>query len=259
MDNKYTDNEIKIEKRGSEWFENFWYYHKWHVIAIAFAVIVIAVCVYSCLAKPKTDITVLYAGPYSSADASVPYIKEDLSAIMPESVGKNGAEILILSKYTQDQAERLAKQSVAEYLEEEKKQGRHYTAEERDNLIQRQIDQYNSITRSNQSSLSSYMGIGRYSLCLLDPSVYEEYSGKGMFVLLSDIFGEDNIPESSYRDDAIRLCETKLYKNNQSGIGKLPDDTLICLRIEPIMSGCSGSGNTEDYQKAMEMFIAMTK
>ena len=259
MDNKYTDNDIKVESSKNQKLENFWYYHKWHVIAIAFAAIVIAVCVYSCLAKPKTDITVLYAGPYSSADASVPYIIENLSAVMPESVGKNGADILILSKYTQEQAERLAKKSVAEYLEEEKKQGRHYTVEERENLIQRQIDQYNSITRSNQNSLSSYMGIGKYSICLLDPSIYEEYSGKGMFVLLSDIFGEENIPNSSYRDDAIRLCDTKLYRNNQSGIGNLPDDTLICLRIEPIMSGCAGGGNTEDYKKAIEMFIAMTK
>ena len=193
MDNKFTDNEIKIESHGNQKLENFWYYHKWHVISIAFAVIVIAFCVYSCISKPKNDITVLYAGPYSSADAAVPYMKDNLSAIMPDSVGSNGAEILILSKYTQEQAEQLAKKSVAEYIEEEKKQGRYYTAEERENLIQRQIDQYNSITRSNQNSLSSYMGIGKYSICLLDTSIYEEYSGKGMFVLLSDIFGEENI------------------------------------------------------------------
>ena len=259
MDNKYTDNDIKIEGSNNQKLENFWYYHKWHIITIAFVAIVIAVCVYSCFAKPKTDITILYAGPHSSADSSVPYIKESLSAIMPESVGNNGVELLILSKYTQEQAEQLAKKSVAEYIEEEKKQGRYYTNEERENLIQRQIDQYNSITRSNQNSLSSYMGIGKYSLCLLDPSIYEEYSGKGMFVLLSDIFGEENIPQSAYKDDAIRLGDTALYKNSASGIGKLPSDTLICLRVEPIMGGCAGSSNSADYQKAMEMFIAMTK
>ncbi len=257
MDNKIPESEIKVENRFAKKFENFWYYHKWKVIVAAFAAFVIGVCVYSCVSKPKLDITVLYAGPFSSQDTAVLQINEDLSAVMPESIGTDGAAVNVLGMYTEEQCRALAEQSVLEYIEEEKKLGRNYTEEERASLVTKHMERYRSITRSSTSSLGSYIGMGNYTLYFLDPSIYETYRGEEVFVLLSDVFGEA-VPASAYSDDAIKLCETSLYKNNPKGVGKLPADTLICLRLEPVFKGCGG-GNSDDYNKAVEMFKAIAE
>ena len=39
MDNKYSDNEIKVEEGFAKKFENFWYYHKWKVLVSLFALV----------------------------------------------------------------------------------------------------------------------------------------------------------------------------------------------------------------------------
>ena len=210
MDNKIPENDIKIENGFTKKFENFWYYHKWKVIIGAFVAFVLAVCIYSCAAKPKIDITLLYAGPYSSYDSATPKINESLTAIMPESVGTNGAALNVLEIYSTEKARELAEKTVDEYIAEEKQNGVFYSPEEREHLISQQVDRYNSINMDNSTKLGSYLGMGNYSVCLLDPSVYETYRGKEIFVLLSDVFG-NHIPASAYSEDAVSLSETWLY------------------------------------------------
>ncbi|MBE6600651.1 MAG: hypothetical protein E7640_05590 [Ruminococcaceae bacterium] len=257
MDNKIPENDIKVEGTGAAALENFWYYHKWKVIVSLFVAFVIGVCVWSCFAKPKIDISLLYVGSFDPMDAATQEMTETLSKIEPSSVGTNGVGLNMLSYYTEEQAKELAEKSVNAYIAEENKNGIFYDEEERLSLINRQIDRYNSITADTQKSLGSHIGAGNYLLYLLDPAVYEAYRGNGVFVGLSSVFG-DNIPLSAYSYDAIKLCETALYKNDPNGIGKLPKDTLICLRIEPVFGGCGGS-HSEDYEKAVEMFKIMAE
>ncbi len=257
MEEKIQDNGIKVEGRAASKLSNFWYYHKWKVIIGIFVAIVLGVCVWSCLAKPKTDIDILYAGPFDSMNSATQKMTETLSRIEPETVGTNGIGLNVISYFTEEQAEKFARESVEDYIAEEKENGRFYSTEEKASLISQQIDRYNSLTMSAKNSLGSQIGMGHYTLYLLDPAVYEIYSANEVFVLLSDIFGE-NIPASAYSEDAIRLSETSLYKNDPSGIGKLPADTLICLRVEPVFGGCGGK-NSVDYEKAVAMFIEMTK
>ncbi len=257
MDNKIPENDIKVESAALTKLGNFWYYHKWKVIIAIFIAFVIGVCAWSCLSKPKADVDVLYAGPHDSMDAATQKMQETLSRIEPESVGKNGVGLSLLPYYTEEQAKKLAEKSVSEYIEEQKKQGVFYGSEERESLIRQQIDRYNGLTVNTQSSLGSHIGMGHYSVYLLDPAIYEMYSANEVFVLLSDIFG-DAVPDGAYSEDAIKLSETALYKNDPNGIGRLPEDTLVCLRVEPIFGGCGGQ-NSKDYEKAVEMFIAMTK
>ena len=257
MDNKIPENGIKVENAFVKKLDNFWYYHKWKVIIAAFVAFVVAVCVYSCLSKPKTDITVLYAGPVSSQNTAILNMNDTLTEVMPESVGKNGAAMNVLSIYTEERARKLAEDTVNRYIEEEKKNGRYYDSAERESLIKQQIDRYNSVTADGINSLGSYIGMGNYTVYLLDPSLYEKYSANEVFVLLSDVFGED-VPLSAYSEDAIKLCETEIYKNDPDGIGQLPADTLVCLRVEPVFGGCGGK-NSANYEKAVEMFRAMVK
>ena len=141
----------------------------------------------------------------------------------------------------------------------EKDEGRVYGEEDKQGLINDKIAGYKSITAESYRSIGNYIAMGNYSLYFLDPDVYEYYNAKdNIFVPLSEVFGDD-IPASAYSENAIKLSETDLYKNNPDGIGKLPKDTLICLRVEPLMSGCGGQGDNETYQRALDMFKEIAK
>jgi len=257
------DNENKIpdefkyspDSETAKKFDNFWYYHKWKVIAAIFIVAVIAVCVYSCIQKPKTDITVLYAGPFGSYNESVPKINGELTSVMPDSLGDDGAVMNVLEIYSAEQIQEIAEKEVADYLEETKEQ---LSDEEINTLITRQKNSLSKLTMTNNQSLSSYLQVGNYSIYLLDPSIYEQYKSIGVFAKLSDIFG-DNIPESAFSDDAIKLSETEFYKKSAGGISALPEDTLLCIRIAPVFSsGCGGKKAAKaEYEEAIEMFKAI--
>jgi len=252
-ENKLPDEfKYSPESKTAKKLDNFWYYHKWKVIGAIFAVFVIVVCVYSCLSKPEKDIALLYAGPYSSYDESVLNINAELTEIMPESFKDKGAVLTVLEIYTAEQIKALAEKEVEDYLKETKEE---LSAEEIAGLINRQENSLSQLTTTNSKSLSSYLQMGNYSIYLLDPAVYEQYRSVGVFAKLSDVFGDD-IPESAVSDDAIKLSETEFYKKSSNGIGNLPEDTLLCIRVKPVFgTGCSGErGNDKEYDKAVEMF-----
>lgn len=49
-------------KWTKEWWDYFWYYYKWRVLFIAFAVVCVAVTVTQCVTRERYDMTVTYAG-----------------------------------------------------------------------------------------------------------------------------------------------------------------------------------------------------
>ena len=100
MDKKIPENDIKVESKGAAALENFWYYHKWKVIVSLFVAFVIGVCVWSCLAKPKIDISLLYVGSFDPMDAATQEMTETLSKIEPSSVGTNGVGLNMLDRLT---------------------------------------------------------------------------------------------------------------------------------------------------------------
>ena len=261
MDNKRPDQDIKVQGELSKKLENFWYYNKWKVIFIAIAVVVLAVCVYSCIDKPKYDITVVYAGPYTSTDKSIPNINNDLSGIMPDSIGENGASVLVLSIFTEEQARIISTKNANEYIKLKKQAGVEYTAEgekkEREKFISDGVAQCMTLTNEGNRALRDYLMAGQYTVFMFDPETYEYYAeNEDLFVPLSKIFGE-NVPVSAENEYAVRLGDTDFYKNSKNGIDNLPADTLVCLRVEPLISGCSGQGSAENYQKSIEMFKAI--
>ena len=252
MDNKYSDNEIKVEEGFAKKFENFWYYHKWKVLVSLFAAFVLAVCVYSCISKPKTDVVVLYSGPFNSAEY-IPEINENLTSAAPGGVIRNGIAINVLTVYTEEQWIKLAEEEVDKYIAED---GGDFSEEDRERLINDQINTYKKLTAENSKAFGEHLGIGSYAICLIDPAVYETYKDIKVFADLSDIFG-GNVPNTANDAYSIKLSDTQIYKNNPNGVGRLPADTLLCLRVEPVLSGCGGA--SDEYQEAIEVFKIIAK
>lgn len=263
MDNKIQETEIKAQSEFAKKVENFWYYNKWKVIIAVFFVFVLGVCVYSCVTRPTFDITVVYAGPLTSTDKNVPNINSDMSEIMPDELGNNGANVLVLSIFNEEQAMRIAQANAKTYINQQKAAGVVFTPEsekkERERYISDEIARFQNVSHEGYNSLGSYLSMGNYTVYMLDPEVYDYYAQKDdVFVPLSEIYG-DAIPSSAANDYAVRLGDTEFYKNNKNGISKLPADTLVCLRVEPVFQGCAGQGSQEKYEESIKMFKAIAK
>ena len=54
----------------SEWWDNFWYYHKWHVVVAIFVIIAITITTCQFITRTKYDIHIVYAGDYAFARTS---------------------------------------------------------------------------------------------------------------------------------------------------------------------------------------------
>ncbi len=255
MDNSSKiPEEFKVEPKSEfgKKLDNFWYYHKWKVLAAVFVVFVLAICVYSCITRPKNDVTILYAGPYSSYDGSVSKINNTLTSIMPEGLGNDGVAMNVLEIYNEQQIQSYAEKEVEKYLKESKEE---LSEEEKGTLLTNQKNSLAQLTKTNSDSFSNNLQMGNYVIYFIDPSIYEQYKDVGVFAKLSSVLGDD-LPESAYSDDAISLSKTNFYKSFKDSVGQLPEDTLLCIRVEPIISsGCGNNSSNVEYEKAVEMFI----
>ena len=57
--NKLPESEIVVRGKFFTRLENFWYHYKWAVIGVAFAVIVLTVCLWQVFTTDKEDITLV--------------------------------------------------------------------------------------------------------------------------------------------------------------------------------------------------------
>ena len=70
-----------------EWWAYFWEYYKWHTIATAFVVILIAVTLVQCVTKTVYDMTVTYAGDRVFSEEAVNSINEALAGVINDMDG----------------------------------------------------------------------------------------------------------------------------------------------------------------------------
>ncbi len=231
MNDKYTDSDIHITGKFAEKLDNFWFYHKWHILIGLFVTLVLTVCIVQSCTKTEYDVNVLYSGPYAFSSGEIDSAIEDLNAVMPKDFSGDGEKntgYIYYQVMNADQLEALQKES------EGKLNTSYFTS---------QKDMYTSALMT-----------GNYAILLIDESLYKELELlEGRLRKLSDVFV--TVPESAFSDYGIRFSETALYKNSKQ-LSKLPKDTVLCL-LSPYVFGASSDKNV--YAQITEMFVAMAK
>lgn len=240
MNDKYEDREIRAEGRFFEWFDNFWFYHKWHVIGALFAVFVLAVCIFQSCTREDPDVAVMYAGAYHYSANETLTVKEELADILPKDFNEDGISVVGLVTYHVMTAEQL--EEYQKLLQGDAKDGEVF-------------DRVDTAYFTEQAKLcDSYLMTGECAVLLIDESIYERLAAdEGRLRKLSDVFG--TVPASAFSEYGIRFSETALYKNSEQ-LGKLPEDTVLCL-LSPYVFGASS--NAKQYSAMVEMFRAMGK
>ena len=94
MSERYGEVPKKFSKA---WWEYFWEYYKWYVIAPLVIAIAIGSTIYTKLTEPKYDITLTYAANNFISDESDEVLSAELSKLC-EDVDGNGESALFLSQ-----------------------------------------------------------------------------------------------------------------------------------------------------------------
>ena len=217
--------------------ENFWYHYKWQTIGAIFAVIVLSICLFQCGKQKKYDMYVMYAGGETfsrkSESGDIPRYNKFTTALQKFATDsdKNGEVALSFSDL------------FIPSPDEQKQLG--------DNI------DFSSM-REDIRILNDRMAYSEYYVFLVSKYVYDEYHVKSdteLFAPIKKYCPADNgfVFEG---DNAVYLSSTDLYK--LSPFSELPEDTLICIRINSEVSSAFGrKKNAELYRRAEEYITAL--
>ena len=240
-DDKLQGGEIAVGGSWKSKWDNFWFYHKWHVLAAVFVVFVVLVCVLQSRENKKDDVTLMFAGPYKLSATDVAALRTGLNAVLPGDFNGDGekyAEMVLMQIYSEAQEAAIRATP--------------------DGEIPPYLGYIDSYYNDEQvTSFDNLIMAGEYSICILDPWLYERVKGAGGFRKLSDVLG--SVPEAAIDEYGVLLVDTdfaKAYPICQA----LPEGTVICLRTKGVMSTLVNKKKSDmEYVNAEEMFRAIVQ
>ncbi|MBQ7152508.1 MAG: hypothetical protein IJR83_01045 [Clostridia bacterium] len=235
MNNQYNQGEDKIEAEDSKikspflsWLENFWYYHKWHVLIGSFFVVVLVVLIMQSIKKEEPDMMLTFAGSYYLSPTEVTEIEKVVSdKYLAVDCNKDGKKILNTRRYeiySEDEINALKKEGVTVSTVE---------------------------NSQNMNDYSTYMATGDSIIVILSGYLYESLVENERLVKVSEILGA----ESGKGEDVygIRLADTALYRENEA-ISQLPENFYLCLMRQYVWGQ---SSHTDVYECAKSTFVNM--
>lgn len=235
MDGKIPAGEIKDKSEFLRWLDNFWYHYKIHTIIVLFALFVLIVCSFQmCTTNTNEDLTVLYAGRYLMTGEEQEGVRSVLNAVMPEDYdGQDGkyTEMITYHVLSEQQLKDMAAETDADGRPKYEVNRSYYTKE---------YESYNNMLMT-----------GEFSVCMLDPWLYESLAKAGRLKRLTDVLG--TMPESTVGECGVRLGDTQLYQYYDA-LKVLPEDTVVCI-LTPYIFGATS--DEDFYAQNVEMFRAM--
>lgn len=236
---KLQGGDISIKSPWKSKWDNFWFYHKWHVLLGIFIALVLLVCILQSRENEKDDVTLMFAGPYKMTATEIAALRTGLNDIMPEDFngdGKKYTEMVFMQIYSEEQEAEIRATPEGEmppYLG--------------------YIDSY--YNDEQVTSFDNLIMAGEYSVCILDPWLYERVKGAGGFRKLTDVLGYT--PHGAIDEYGVLLSETDFAKLNPV-CEVFPEGSVVCLRTKSVMSSLFNKNKTNrDYEIAEDMFRAL--
>ena len=222
-----------------KWLDNFWYHYKWVTLVTAFFTVTLSIIIIQMITKTNPDSNILYGGPAVLTANQTKEIENAFNALLPEDFNGDGEKITSLQAITLMTKEQIAKAE----------------AEAAENSS---VFVYNPQSlENNKTSFSTQLFSGEYVICLIDPEQYKNAYKAGGFAPLSELFGENNIPDYAYDDCALLLSETNFSKFF-TAMSVFPDDTLICVRKMSSVSAIKGKSKAErEYNNQLRLFYSI--
>lgn len=236
---KLQGGEIAVGGKWKSKLDNFWFYHKWHILLVLFVVTVLLVCILQSRENKKDDVVLMFAGPYKLTATEVAALRTGLNDVMPADFNEDGekyAEMVMMQIFSEAQEAEIRatpEGEVPPYLG--------------------YIDSY--YNDEQVTSFDNLVLAGEYSICILDSWLYERVKGAGGFRKLSDVLGYT--PEAALDEYGVLLSDTDFAKAYPV-CEVLPEGTVICLRAKGVMNSLVNHKKSErEYADAEQMFRAI--
>ncbi len=229
-----------------QWFDNFWYHHKWKTIIISFFLIVFIICtVQMCNRAPEADINVLIATPtnFVNEPEGTAALEALLSSYLPLDYNENGRKDVSIRHYM--------------ILSEEQIKAIESIKDEANNTA---LYVNHATASDNYKNFYSYLQTGEAAILILDRWAFERVKADGLLVNLSTQM-EGLSQGALYEPDGgcygISLKETELYRE-QIAFHVLEEEFV---NEEPVICMLSKLVTTDDarYDVAMEAFQSLLK
>ena len=229
---------------GGSWrskLDNFWFYHKWHFLITVFVLFVVLVCVLQSRENKKDDVTLLMAGPYKMTATEVAALRTGLNDVLPSDFNEDGekyAEMVMMQIFSDSQ-----EAEIKATPDGEMPPYRGY------------IDAY--YNDEQVTSFDNLIMAGEYSICILDPWLFERVKGAGGLRKLSEVLG--GIPDSAVDEYGILLSDT-VFAKTYPVCDIFPEGTVICLRGKGVLNSIvNKKKNDREYSESEEMFRAIVQ
>ena len=237
---KLQGAEVKLTSSNKflSWLDNFWFYHKWKVIIIAFFAVVLTVGIVQIVKKTDPDVDVTVATHTIYYREQTDALEKMLVGLMPDDLNGDGKKTVQLNLYKI-------------YSENELKAANEAETDAGGNPVIYADPAYN---KEQISQYNSYIMTGQCSVMILSEYLYNELVNRRTDEILlkpmSEIFGNE-LPAGVTKDGyGIKLTEIGAYKN-LDGLRFLPDDSVICI-MRPFVTG--GNKTAEKHEAAVEYF-----
>ena len=211
----YDDTPVKDDSiKGKA--NNFWYHHKWHVIAAAILLVIGFIGIRQMVTREKnnTDISVLYAGQKELSAAEEEEFKVALAEMLGEDLNGDGEKKVYL--YTS-----------------------YYPG-----IAAAEEGGYPHGDVKFQSAVTT----GECGVMFLDGALFDWLRESNALEKLEDALGY--LPDKAFDEYGVRICDTEAYETYPV-LQLLPRETVVCMRLLSQVDGIVISeGEAKEYYNA---------
>ncbi len=212
---------------------DFWYYHKWKVIVIAFFAIIFVVGVIQIIDREDVDEVVIVAVPADISAEDNEKIDSILTQLSPKK--KDGS------------AKNLSVYAYPIYSEEELKEANESETDEEGRFIPQVLPSFNT---SKIQEYDQFLSTGECSVMFISEYLYSRLAANNRLRPVVDVCGA-NLPSGVTKDGlGVRLGDTYIYEYFTE-LKKLPADTIVCISRQYIHGA---SSNDDRYADSEELF-----
>lgn len=230
----------------SEKIENFWYYHKWHVLVGIGILLLVVICAVQIFSRKDYDAYIIYAGQYevkrTSENNDAPMYSTMISSLtrLVGDINEDG-ETLVSFK---DLFIMLSLEDIKEIEKESDGKDSVNTA-----LVQQNLQSFGDLI------ITTY---DKYYISFVSTELYEKYKEVDGVSVFDDLSGYVKDVEGVKLYDAHSVYLNSVAASKLPGLSSLPDDTLIVIKsVSDAAKYWSEKNSTEAHDEALEIFIRM--
>ena len=232
---KYSEQgEVSLfgNTKFGKWLDNFWYHYKVQTLIVIGLLVVVAICIGQCAARPgHPDAYLCYAGAKdirpTSQNTTALDMETSLEGQINGALGMEGASATVFHYLIVHGSENATTQN---------------------------------LSLTNIETLKAQLDVAGSYIYLLDPILYNTYTvtagGAHYMTEVAPYLKDGSTVELTPDGRGVYLGSTPLYA--LPGFSNLPYDTVLCLRIEFTISGSMTAKEREKfYDKQEQIFSYM--